>query len=118
MPYKDRNKQLQAQKEHYQRNKKKFANRTRKRRIERSKWFVDYKSQDHIVCKECNESHPACIAFHHRNPNDKNNGVSELVIFAYPVEVILEEIDKCDILCHNCHNKFHWENDNNRRYKQ
>ena len=113
--------QKEARKQHYQKNKTQYAERVRKRRIERTKWFVDYKSSDDIFCKECGEQHPATIAFHHRDPDEKLRkkgikAISDLVGLAYSEEVILNEIAKCDVLCHNCHSKHHWD-DKNRRWK-
>ena len=45
----------------------------------------------------------------------KLKSVADLVTLAYPVEVILEEIEKCEVLCHNCHAKHHWDVDVRRR---
>ena len=33
------------------------------------KWLVEYRSL--LGCKNCPENHPACLDFHHRNPDDK-----------------------------------------------
>lgn len=115
MPYKDRQKQLAAQKSHWENNKDKYVGNTRKRRIERAKWWHEYKLNQQWKCKECGESHPACVAFHHRNPEEKRMSVADLVGFAYSEKVILEEVAKCDAFCHNCHAKLHWEMDHRRR---
>ena len=111
----NKEKQQKAQKSHYQQNKAKYFDRTKQRRIERSKWWADYKIEKKFKCSKCSESHPACISFHHRDPKEKHMGVADLVGFAYSVDVILAEIEKCDILCHNCHAKYHWESDFRRR---
>lgn len=115
MPYKNLEKQKKAQRNHYLKNKEKYNSSTLKRRVERAKWWDSYKNEMKFACVRCGESHPACIAFHHINPDEKNMGISDLVTFAYPIEIILEEIKKCEVMCHNCHYKFHWENDLRRR---
>lgn len=114
MPYKDKEMQRAAQKKHFEANKEKFVARTSQRRLERSTWWVEYKNEKRFECVKCGENHPACICFHHRNSEEKTMGVSDLVVWAYPVETILEEIEKCDVLCHNCHAKHHCEFDNRR----
>lgn len=80
-----------------------IAECTRRRR-KRSDWFEDYKSN--LSCS-CGENHPSCIDFHHRDSSDKFMKVSDMVCFAYKVERILEEIEKCDVMCANCHRKYH-----------
>jgi hypothetical protein len=70
----------------------------------RSKWFWELKCT--LQCKKCNEKHPACLDFHHRDFSVKENNVSQLV-YRVSKEKVLAEIEKCDILCANCHRKFH-----------
>ena len=58
-------------------------------------------------CSVCGESHVACLVFHHRNPRDK-----KFIISSFnnrTLDEIKEEIEKCDILCSNCHMKLHSE---------
>ena len=54
-------------------------------------------------CIECGESNPVVLEFHHRGGKDK--AVSELVGGGYSIATIQAEIDKCDVLCANCHRK-------------
>ena len=64
------------------------------------------------VCKQCHGTfHPAIFEFHHRDPTTKDADPSKL--FNRSWERILEEIDKCDLLCANCHRLIHhtWENE-------
>ena len=60
-------------------------------------------------CIECGEKHPACLQFHHRNPENKEFTIRWAVSVKIPKNRILAEIDKCDILCANCHCKVHHE---------
>jgi len=61
-----------------------------------------------MKCLRCDENHPSCLSFHHRDPNTKEDIVSNMVCEAWSEKRILEEIAKCDVLCENCHRKLHW----------
>ena len=73
------------------------------------KWFVEYKS--HLKCEVCNENHPATIEFHHKNPRTKHLEISVMVSSApkFSREKIIKEMNKCKIICSNCHKKLHWK---------
>lgn len=52
-------------------------------------------------CMMCGETNPIVLEFDHRNPDEKDGNVSEL--FRYSLEKVKVEIEKCDVLCANCH---------------
>jgi DNA repair exonuclease SbcCD ATPase subunit len=53
-------------------------------------------------CSACSgEFHPAVYDFHHTDPNVKESSVSRLLNSGW--EIIKAEIDKCELLCANCH---------------
>jgi len=54
-------------------------------------------------CSQCGESDPVVLEFHH--VEGKGKEVSVMVAGGYPIETIQKEIDKCDVLCANCHRK-------------
>lgn len=55
-------------------------------------------------CKNCAfNDHPMGLIFHHKNPNEKIMSVSNMVSDGYSWQKICDEIDKCEILCRNCH---------------
>lgn len=54
-------------------------------------------------CSECREMDPACLDFHHRDPSSKEFCIS--MGTGRPWDVVLTEIEKCDVLCSNCHRK-------------
>ena len=56
-------------------------------------------------CEICGEKELCCLEFHHINPETKINSVINML--DEPKEVILEEVNKCIILCANCHRKVH-----------
>jgi len=45
------------------------------------------------------------LELHHRNPEDKEHHA----IWSWKKERMENEIKKCDILCHDCHSTFHYE---------
>ena len=54
-------------------------------------------------CIQCGESDPRVLEFHHRGEKEKD--IAYLVGGGWSVGRIQEEIDKCDVLCANCHRK-------------
>ncbi len=63
-------------------------------------------------CK-CGESDPVVLEFDHIDPANKDANVAELLASNVSLETIFREIEKCDVLCSNCHKKrtakqFNW----------
>ena len=57
-------------------------------------------------CLVCDENDPACLDFHHDNPNKEFSvGVAASRKVAW--HKIEKEIAKCVVLCSNCHRKLH-----------
>lgn len=55
-------------------------------------------------CKICgyNKS-PASLTFHHLNPDEKNGSICTLTNDGASWKKLQNEMDKCEILCRNCH---------------
>jgi hypothetical protein len=57
----------------------------------------------------CGQEHPSALQFHHRDPSTKRFAITTKVLGSpkkYPWDtVIVPELDKCDLLCANCHFK-------------
>ncbi len=68
-------------------------------------------------CAHCGVSYPTCVYdFHHIDPSTKLYNVSTMVSsFATKRDVLFAELDKCLLLCANCHRKFHWGGSDSRR---
>lgn len=76
--------------------------------ISRAKQFIeDYKSNK--KCTNCSENRPECLNFHHVNLTDKKSEVSTMVNGGYKIDTIIKEINKCILLCANCHRKHHFK---------
>jgi hypothetical protein len=56
-------------------------------------------------CYFCSEKDACCLDFHHPNDNKKDN-ISYLTM-AKNIDKLFEEINKCIVICSNCHRKFH-----------
>ena len=69
-------------------------------------WLKEYKKN--LQCINCSENHIACLDFHHINKNNKESSVSNMVGIGNSVETIMKEIEKCIVLCKNCHAKIHY----------
>jgi hypothetical protein len=61
-------------------------------------------------CKNCGESDLSCLVFHHKNPKEKSFTLSQNWSCCKE-ELIQKEVEKCEILCSNCHSKLHKEED-------
>ena len=58
-----------------------------------------------LFCEVCGEDAPECLDFHHVDPTQKDAAVSTLI--HYGRKKLQEEIEKCKVLCSNCHRKVH-----------
>jgi hypothetical protein len=73
------------------------------------------------VCCGCDD--PAVLQFHHRDPNMKKFMVAQPLLSSrrcpYSADDLIKELDKCDLLCGNCHAKHHcsWTDDELSRMK-
>ena len=56
-------------------------------------------------CLLCNESDIRTFELDHINPQTKSFSISQAVRLGYPVPKVLLELEKCRVLCANCHKK-------------
>jgi len=62
-----------------------------------------------LNCGVCGEDRWWVLDFHHRDSTKKEKSISRM-IREDSIEKVLIEIEKCDVLCSNCHRDFHyWE---------
>lgn len=97
-------------KESYVNNRDKISERGKIYKAKCREWFNEYKST--LKCEKCNESHISCLEFHHIDPKYKNFEISYALRHNMKKEDVLKEIEKCIILCSNCHRKLHWSERN------
>lgn len=79
----------------------------RKARKEKLKAYVEEARGAGCAVEECEESSPACMDFHHLSPRNKDNSISRMVSNEVSIPVLQAEMDKCAVVCANCHRKLH-----------
>ena len=88
-------------------NREKVKGYQRKYRKKAFCWFDDFKFS--MGCSICGYSKcGACLDFHHVNPEDKLFRVTAKMAY-YMTPRTLEEIQKCMLLCKNCHYELHYK---------
>jgi hypothetical protein len=111
MPYKDKEKQKEKnreyQKKHYENKKEYYITKARESKKKVKQEFDEYKKT--LKCSMCEENHPATLDFHHTDPREKEIIISKAVSRNWGWESLNKEIDKCVVLCSNCHRKLHYE---------
>ena len=84
-------------------NQEKVKEYRRKKKL----WAIDYLGGK---CKICGyDKCASALEFHHRNPEEKEFSISKYQNSTY--ERLKKELDKCDLLCANCHREQHVEDD-------
>lgn len=79
----------------------------RKRSREIRERLTEYKRG--LSC-QCGENHIACLEFHHTG-DDKEVNISEATSQGWTFDRIMKEIEKCIVLCANCHRKLHFSSE-------
>ena len=72
----------------------------RKRKKQKS---IDYKGGKCCRCgyNKCNDA----LEFHHLDPSKKDFGIAQKMSWSF--EKIKKELDKCSLVCRNCHAEIH-----------
>lgn len=90
--------------EHYQKNRERYIeiNGARKRQVrtERMVWLVQY-LREH-PCVDCGETDPVVLDFDHLR--DKSFTIGQMLAERPWLEV-LAEMEKCEVVCSNCHRR-------------
>ena len=133
MPHKDRQKMLEYNRQYYKNNIEKERLRKRKwyeENVEKSRLKCKkYREENYVEinekrrkkirerkdklvqskggrCEHCQQSfsHPHVYDFHHKDPTTKEFSIGyALTRTNIPIEDLLKEVDKCLMLCANCH---------------
>lgn len=95
---------------HYKKNRAKYKRKARKRnnrvRDENKRRIFEYLAEH--GCTDCGITDIRVLEFDHVT-GDKLANVSELSNTAYKWGTILAEIEKCEVVCANCHRIRHYE---------
>lgn len=100
MPYSDPVKQKQAQHESYLRNKEKilFQSRENKRKLKE-----EIRKLKDVPCADCGKRYGYWVMhFDHINPSNKEECIAILVKGNFRKKAFME-VEKCEIVCANCH---------------
>ncbi len=87
----------QRNKDYQKQNAKKHSQKYRQNLKE---YVLDYLSTH--PCTSCGESDPRVLEFHHAR-GEKENDITHLVGRGSSLDSLIAEIEKCDVLCANCH---------------
>lgn len=82
-------------------NKSKKSAYHRKGRLDTVIWLNSFRT----ICKHCGETDPIVLDFHHRDASKKSFNLIGSLCYSRSRENILREVEKCDVLCANCHRK-------------
>lgn len=103
MAFKSKEVQRKYHRKYYKKNKQYCIDKAKRYRAKKWEWFRELK--EGLKCEKCGEKTPICLDFHHKDPDIKFMNVSKMVNDCWSEEEILIEIDKCNVLCANCHRK-------------
>lgn len=90
---------------YYEKHKRTYLDKAQKRReTEDAFWFDEIRKIKNVPCMDCGHNFPpVCMDFDHRDPEQKVGTISSMIGSNCKREDIFEEIEKCDIVCANCH---------------
>ena len=111
MPYKDKEKQREAQRLWAQKQSAEFKKVKYQRERSNKKLMTEKLNQlklERGCCELCGDYHPpCCFDFHHLKETTKSKEVSQLAAKGYKWDTILAEVEKCVMICSPCHRKIH-----------
>jgi hypothetical protein len=105
MPFKDKVKQRESARKHYARNSEAIQKRTVKnnRLIRlRNKAYIDGVKGTN-PCADCGVSYPPYVMQFDHIVDGKRGNVADMARSGFSIENIQLEIDKCELVCSNCH---------------
>jgi len=94
-------------KTHYRKNTQYYREKAKyhTRRYEQIARRTIYEIKLGNPCVKCGESDPRVLDFDHINSQEKSHNVANMVKSGHSVKSIMKEVEKCQILCANCHRR-------------
>ena len=86
---------------YYQANHKRYTDYNRERKRRNQQFVRDYLKEH--PCLDCGESDPVVLDFDHLR--DKIKDISYLASRQFSIATIQKEIEKCEVVCSNCHRR-------------
>lgn len=90
--------------QHYVKNKAKYLAKAAKSNAKRRQILINIRSEK--SCVRCGEDDYTCLDFHHIDPKEKDFSIGDAAMY-HSMSDIKKEIEKCVVLCANCHRKLH-----------
>jgi hypothetical protein len=81
--------------------------KTNERRTGLRLWMDEYKKT--LRCERCGFVDYRALEFHHPGGQDKDFNVADMIGSGFSRKTILQEIAKCVVLCSNCHQIEHYD---------
>lgn len=104
MGYKDPNKRRETQKryqaKYYENNKAKHISAVAIQNERKREWFRELKAHP---CTDCGVSYPYYVMDFDHITDDKEINPSAMINHGWSKERILKELEKCELVCSNCH---------------
>lgn len=91
-----------------EKNREQYNRKSRERRNARKQRAIAYKGGHCAACGGV--FHTAAFDFHHLDPKEKD--IDPGLLMGASDEVLFKELDKCILLCSNCHRELHYEETN------
>ena len=100
---------LSTEKKVYRRLKCRFCYNNAKQlvRDKYQKWINDYKRK--FGCHWCGIKDERVLEFHHTNPKNKEFSIGHANYNHFGLDRIKKEIEKCAVICANCHRIIHYK---------
>lgn len=94
-------------KAHYEKNKAYYVKRSAESKKKAKAAWTKFKAT--LSCTTCGENHPATLDFHHVVRKPDNRKVHRLIGNGSFKGAMKEIVERCIVLCANCHRKHHYE---------
>lgn len=101
--------------EHYlnsQERRQNVQNRAKTQKNNNVEFIENIKKQG---CEKCGDKRTYVLDFHHINPQEKDNTIAHM-IKSSSLKKLAIEVDKCKLLCANCHREFHYLEKENKNF--
>lgn len=103
-------------KEHYRQNKSNTSFRQYLRSVARKLELIEYKGGKCEICGY--NKNIAALEFHHIDSSTKCFNIDGRLLANKKMDELIEEVNKCMLLCSNCHKEVHHENHDIQTIKQ
>lgn len=87
----------------------KLCSNARMTELRRERYILVQEYKTSKGCAVCGEKRHWVLDLHHRDGKEKEDTVSNMLRKNVSWEKIQEELDRCEVLCANCHRDYHYQ---------